>query len=188
MDLRDVRHWYIHFRRERLWYFFTRSCQCYNSFFYECYSLCSTFVLLKVLLPLVNVPMIDYTLAWLESAGVEEVFVFCCAHAKQVVDFLDSSKWVGQANFSVTTIESHNSVSAGDALRLIYERNVVTFFFLFFFTSILFHILSVPLPLYLPFLILLLISLERRPFSSYSYPLHLSVCLLFWADLIYTII
>ncbi|KAM7476945.1 hypothetical protein LguiB_024188 [Lonicera macranthoides] len=79
----------------------------------------------KVLLPLVNVPMIDYTLAWLESAGVEEVFVFCCAHAKQVVNYLDSSKWVGQANFSVTTIESHNSVSAGDALRLIYERNVI---------------------------------------------------------------
>ena len=69
--------------------------------------------------------MIDYTLAWLESAGVEEVFVFCCAHAKQVVDYLDSSKWVGQANFSVTTIESHNSVSARDALRLIYERNVI---------------------------------------------------------------
>ncbi|KAJ6378182.1 hypothetical protein OIU78_028422 [Salix suchowensis] len=28
-------------------------------------------------------------------------------------------------NFSVVTIESHNSVSAGDALRLIYERNVI---------------------------------------------------------------
>ncbi|KAK3023676.1 hypothetical protein RJ639_043557 [Escallonia herrerae] len=78
-----------------------------------------------VLLPLVNVPMIDYTLAWLESAGVEEVFVFCCAHSKQVVDYLDNSKWFDQPNFSVTTIESHNSVSAGDALRLIYERNVI---------------------------------------------------------------
>ncbi|CAK9143098.1 unnamed protein product [Ilex paraguariensis] len=77
----------------------------------------------KVLLPLVNVPMIDYTLAWLESAGVEEVFVFCCAHSKQVIDYLDTSKWVGQPNFSVTTIESHNSVSAGDALRLIYEKH-----------------------------------------------------------------
>ncbi|KAA8536938.1 hypothetical protein F0562_029416 [Nyssa sinensis] len=79
----------------------------------------------KVLLPLVNAPMIDYTLAWLESAGVEEVYVFCCAHSKQVIDYLGSSKWIGQPNFSVTTIESHNSVSAGDALRLIYERNVI---------------------------------------------------------------
>ncbi|BFG37078.1 hypothetical protein CerSpe_233520 [Prunus speciosa] len=79
----------------------------------------------KVLLPLVNVPMINYTLAWLESAGVEEVFVFCCAHSKQVIDYLESSEWFSQPNFTVTTIESHNSVSAGDALRLIYERNVI---------------------------------------------------------------
>lgn len=79
----------------------------------------------KVLLPLVNVPMINYTLAWLESAGVEEVYVFCCAHSKQVIDYLENSEWFSQPNISVTTIESHNSVSAGDALRLIYERNVV---------------------------------------------------------------
>lgn len=86
---------------------------------------------MKVLLPLVNIPMIEYTLAWLESAGVEEVFVFCCAHAKQVTSYLENSQWFSQPKFSVTTIESHNSVSAGDALRLIYERNVVTFFTLF---------------------------------------------------------
>ncbi|KAJ8572957.1 hypothetical protein K7X08_009468 [Anisodus acutangulus] len=79
----------------------------------------------KVLLPLVNAPMIDYTLAWLESAGVEEVFVFCCAHSKQVIDYLDKSNWFGQPNFSVTTIESHNAISAGDALRLIYEQQVI---------------------------------------------------------------
>ncbi|PIN21051.1 Translation initiation factor 2B, epsilon subunit (eIF-2Bepsilon/GCD6) [Handroanthus impetiginosus] len=79
----------------------------------------------KVLLPLVNAPMIDYTLAWLESAGVDEVFVFCCAHSKQVIDYLENSKWFGQPNFSVTTIESYNSTSAGDALRLIYEKHVI---------------------------------------------------------------
>lgn len=69
--------------------------------------------------------MIDYTLAWLESAGVEEVYVFCCAHSRQVIDYLTNSKWFNQPNFSIRTIESHNSVSAGDALRLIYEQNVV---------------------------------------------------------------
>ncbi|KAG9144862.1 hypothetical protein Leryth_018985 [Lithospermum erythrorhizon] len=79
----------------------------------------------KVLLPLVNVPMIDYTLAWLELAGVEEVFVFCCAHSKQLIDYLESSNWLSQPNFVVTTIESNNAISAGDALRLIYERNVI---------------------------------------------------------------
>ncbi|KAL8090381.1 uncharacterized protein LOC141697203 [Apium graveolens] len=79
----------------------------------------------KVLLPIVNVPMIDYTLAWLESAGVEEVFVFCCAHVKQVTEYLETTKWLSQPNFKVSTIESHNCVSAGDALRLIYEKNVI---------------------------------------------------------------
>lgn len=79
----------------------------------------------KVLLPLVNVAMIDYTLAWLESAGIEEVFVFCCAHSKQVIEHLEDSKWFSQPGFLVTTIESNNSVGAGDALRLVYERNVI---------------------------------------------------------------
>ncbi|KAK9988556.1 hypothetical protein SO802_028795 [Lithocarpus litseifolius] len=69
--------------------------------------------------------MINYTLAWLESAGVEEVIVFSCAHSKQVINYLESSEWLSHPNFSVTTIESHNSISAGDALRLIYERNVI---------------------------------------------------------------
>ncbi|XP_042020766.1 translation initiation factor eIF-2B subunit epsilon-like isoform X2 [Salvia splendens] len=79
----------------------------------------------KVLLPLVNAPMIEYTLVWLESAGVEEVFVFCCAHSKQVIEYLEKSNWLNQPNFSVSTIESYNAMSAGDALRLIYEKNVV---------------------------------------------------------------
>lgn len=87
--------------------------------------LLNCFVSFKVLLPLVNAPMIEYTLAWLESAGVDEVFVFCCAHSKQVIDYLENSNWFNKPNFSVTTIESYNAMSAGDALRLIYERNVV---------------------------------------------------------------
>ncbi|KAL3691739.1 hypothetical protein R1sor_005390 [Riccia sorocarpa] len=79
----------------------------------------------KVLLPLVNVPMIDYTLEWLASAGVEEVFVFCCAHAKQVTSHLEHSRWTSQSNFTVTPIESRDCVSAGDALRVIDQRGVV---------------------------------------------------------------
>lgn len=79
----------------------------------------------KVLLPLINVPMIDYALEWLASVGVEEVFVFCCAHAKQVTSYLERSHWKSQTNFIVTAIESNDCVSAGDALRLIDQRNVV---------------------------------------------------------------
>ncbi|WOL19902.1 translation initiation factor eIF-2B subunit epsilon isoform X1 [Canna indica] len=80
----------------------------------------------KVLLPLVNVPMIEYTLAWLDSVGVEEVFVFCCAHSQQVKDYLNTSEWMKpSARLSVTTIESHDAISVGDALRVIYEKAVI---------------------------------------------------------------
>ncbi|CAA0374690.1 unnamed protein product [Arabidopsis thaliana] len=80
----------------------------------------------KVLLPIVNVPMIDYTLAWLESAGIEEVFVFCCAHSMQVIEYLEKSEWYSHPNLLVRTIESHKSISAGDALRYMYEQQTET--------------------------------------------------------------
>lgn len=47
----------------------------------------------KVLCPLVNVPMIDYTLEFLARNGVREVFIFCVSHANQLEEYLDSSKW-----------------------------------------------------------------------------------------------
>ncbi|CAL9225916.1 unnamed protein product [Arabidopsis halleri] len=82
----------------------------------------------KVLLPLVNIPMIDYTLAWLESAGIEEVFVFCCAHSSQVIDYLEKSEWYSRPNpnLLVRTIVSPKSTSVGDALRYIYEQQTET--------------------------------------------------------------
>ncbi|XP_038970929.1 translation initiation factor eIF-2B subunit epsilon [Phoenix dactylifera] len=80
----------------------------------------------KVLLPLVNAPMIDYTLAWLESVGVEEAFVLCCAHSQQVKDYLNKSQWMKQqGTFAVQPIESRDSISAGDALRAIYNFGVI---------------------------------------------------------------
>ncbi|KAI3887383.1 hypothetical protein MKW92_050769 [Papaver armeniacum] len=84
----------------------------------------------KVLLPLVNTPMIDYSLAWLKSAGVEQVFVVVCdngAHSKQITDYMAKSEWSSLHNpkFSVKTIAPHGCVSAGDALRFIYELDVI---------------------------------------------------------------
>ena len=47
----------------------------------------------KVLLPLVNTPMLEYTLEFLCSNDVREVFVFCCAHHQQVTQYLNNSRW-----------------------------------------------------------------------------------------------
>jgi len=71
----------------------------------------------KVLLPLVNIPMIDYTLEFLASGGVEEIFVLCCAHAQQVKEYLQKSPWTKKASPKVQIIVSEASVSAGEALR-----------------------------------------------------------------------
>eukprot|EP00955_Chlamydomonas_euryale_P097408 365072-Chlamydomonas_euryale.AAC.26 len=51
----------------------------------------------KALLPLVNVPMIEYTLHWLASNGVEEAYVFCSSHADQIKAYLDASCTWGSA-------------------------------------------------------------------------------------------
>ena len=36
----------------------------------------------KALVPLGHVPMLEYTLEWLSSQGVEETYVLACAHAE----------------------------------------------------------------------------------------------------------
>ncbi|XP_034699260.1 translation initiation factor eIF-2B subunit epsilon-like isoform X1 [Vitis riparia] len=43
----------------------------------------------------------------------------------KVINYLENSHWFSLPHFDVTTIESHNFVSAGDALRLIFERHVI---------------------------------------------------------------
>lgn len=76
-----------------------------------------------------HMPMIEYTLTWLESTGVEEAFVFCCAHSHQVKEYLEKAGWAGKSgsgSMAVTAVESHDAISAGDALRVIYDRGVVS--------------------------------------------------------------
>ncbi|CAI8009449.1 Probable translation initiation factor eIF-2B subunit epsilon [Geodia barretti] len=38
----------------------------------------------RALLPLVNRPLIDYTVEFLAVAGVQEIFVYCCTRAEAV--------------------------------------------------------------------------------------------------------
>lgn len=57
----------------------------------------------KVLCPLVNVPMIDYTMEFLARNDVREVFVFCVSHAKQLEEYLQSSTWAAHMEVNVWT-------------------------------------------------------------------------------------
>jgi len=69
----------------------------------------------KVLLPLVNVPMLEYTIEFLAQNGVEELFIFCVWHAAILQDYISKAKW--SSSISVRCITSTACSSAGDALR-----------------------------------------------------------------------
>ncbi|KAJ3043558.1 hypothetical protein HDV00_004658 [Rhizophlyctis rosea] len=71
----------------------------------------------RCLLPLANVPLIEYTLEFLAVSGVQEVFVVCCAHSEQIKEYLRGSKWNKSTLPRVTTIVSQELMSMGDALR-----------------------------------------------------------------------
>jgi translation initiation factor eIF-2B subunit epsilon len=77
----------------------------------------------KVLLPLVNVPMIEYTIEFLAANGVEELFVFCVWHAPAIQEYLSKSKW--NKLLTIKCITSNACLSAGEALREIDSMGIV---------------------------------------------------------------
>lgn len=92
----------------------------------------------KVLLPLCGVPMIEYTMEWLEAQGVKEAFVFCCAHYDQVIEQLgrkwklrhkdeeDNAHNAPPGRMKVVPIISTNCMSVGEAMRIVYDEGVIS--------------------------------------------------------------
>lgn len=80
----------------------------------------------RCLLPLVSVPLIEYTLEFLARAGVNEVYLMCCAHADQIQQYIELSKWAQNSPFKITTIMSLESRSVGDAMRDLDNRGLIT--------------------------------------------------------------
>lgn len=79
----------------------------------------------KMLLPLVNIPMMEYTLEWLAASEVEEVYVVCCAHAEQIEAHLSVSKWSQQKSMKLHVVISTSCLSAGEALRLMDQKDMI---------------------------------------------------------------
>ncbi|RXN14271.1 translation initiation factor eIF-2B subunit epsilon [Labeo rohita] len=72
----------------------------------------------RALLPLANVSMIDYTLEFLTSTGVQETFVFCCWMSSKIKEHLLKSKWCRPTSPNVVhVITSDLYRSLGDVLR-----------------------------------------------------------------------
>lgn len=72
------------------------------------------------LLPVLNKPLIDYTLEFLCLGGVEEVFLFCCSHADEIKQHISKcinnrDGWI--LTMKVIVIVSESCQSFGDCLR-----------------------------------------------------------------------
>ncbi|XP_066537082.1 translation initiation factor eIF-2B subunit epsilon [Hoplias malabaricus] len=80
----------------------------------------------RALLPLANVSMIDYTLEFLTSTGVQETFIFCCWMANKIKDHLLKSKWCRPTSPNVVHIITSDLYrSLGDVLRDVDAKSLV---------------------------------------------------------------
>uniref|UniRef100_A0A3P8VNM0 Translation initiation factor eIF2B subunit epsilon n=1 Tax=Cynoglossus semilaevis TaxID=244447 RepID=A0A3P8VNM0_CYNSE len=80
----------------------------------------------RVLLPLGNVAIIDYTLEFLTSTGVQETFVFCSWMATKIRDHLLKSKWCRPTSSNIVHIITSDLYrSLGDVLRDVDAKNLV---------------------------------------------------------------
>ncbi|XP_046672757.1 translation initiation factor eIF-2B subunit epsilon [Homalodisca vitripennis] len=66
------------------------------------------------LIPLVNRPLLEYTLECLFLSGVQETIIFCSSFAEQVRDFIREERWPGLA---INIVVSEGCRSLGDAMR-----------------------------------------------------------------------
>ncbi|CAE6414321.1 unnamed protein product [Rhizoctonia solani] len=81
----------------------------------------------RVLLPVCNAPLLDWTFECLASAGVGQVFVFCVAHVDQIKEAIDNSQWSKPSSgMSITTIVSREARSVGDAMRELDAKQILT--------------------------------------------------------------
>ncbi|ODV83540.1 hypothetical protein CANARDRAFT_9594 [[Candida] arabinofermentans NRRL YB-2248] len=82
----------------------------------------------RCLLPLANVPLIEYTLEFLAQSNVSEVYLMCCSHADQIQQYIDESIWnLSSSPFKkIQTIMSLESRSVGDIMRDVDSRGLIT--------------------------------------------------------------
>lgn len=80
----------------------------------------------RALLPLVNRPLIDYTIDFLAASGVKQIFVYCSSHAGMIKSHLEKSK-LSKPNSPVQLriMMSENCYSLGDAMRDIDSQSLI---------------------------------------------------------------
>ncbi|KAJ8126395.1 hypothetical protein O1611_g7243 [Lasiodiplodia mahajangana] len=84
----------------------------------------------RCLLPLANIPLIEYTLEFLAMNDVQDVFIYCGAHHEQIEHYIHNSRWSPIARscpFSTLEfIRVADARSVGDFLRDLDKRNIIS--------------------------------------------------------------
>ncbi|KAK4179695.1 putative translation initiation factor eIF-2B subunit epsilon [Triangularia setosa] len=85
----------------------------------------------RCLLPLVNVPVIEYTLEFLASNGVQEVFIYCGTHSEDIEQYIhESTRWSPNSAISpfssLEFIRVSDATSVGDFLRDLDKRSLIS--------------------------------------------------------------
>lgn len=78
----------------------------------------------RVLLPLINRPLIDYTLRLLKLSDVQEVYVFCSANSNLVRAYI-KEHWPPGNGLVVHVNSSENYLSVGDVLRDVDQKGLI---------------------------------------------------------------
>ncbi|XP_008192840.1 translation initiation factor eIF2B subunit epsilon isoform X2 [Tribolium castaneum] len=80
------------------------------------------------LFPLINRPLIDYTLEFLSLGGIEETFLFCCSHTDAIKAHINQSvkdKAGWSLTMKVNVIVSESCHSFGDCLRDLDRKGIL---------------------------------------------------------------
>lgn len=80
----------------------------------------------KVLCPLNNVTMLDYSIEYLAGAGVEELYIFCVSGGDAIENYIDqkSNSWT-TSSIKIQCVRDSSVTDAGGALRELYNKNLI---------------------------------------------------------------
>ncbi|KAK5104944.1 translation initiation factor eIF-2B epsilon subunit, GEF [Lithohypha guttulata] len=79
----------------------------------------------RCLIPLANAPLIEYTLEYLASAGVQDVFFYAGAHIEQVETYLNASRWMSKSSPLKIILLRCMATSVGDVMRDIDQKRLI---------------------------------------------------------------
>ncbi|KAI8064821.1 uncharacterized protein B0P05DRAFT_554490 [Gilbertella persicaria] len=81
----------------------------------------------RCLMPLCNIPLIEYTMELLASVDIFEVFVVCTTHIDAIKAYFEQSEWMKpNSRLTVKIVATPECMSVGDALRELDARQLIT--------------------------------------------------------------